>query len=361
MKKRLLQGTRLSRWLSLLLWIAAFFLGGINETRADDTYIWVKRTTIDRDNAWTDVWLHCGEDEYGTYSYWYDNPVVKIDGVQVATFKDLGIPTLASEGSKKAIMSKLESLRPYNEVYKNYNPNHWISITMWDPQLNGDKDNYHMRMIIHLGWNPQGGKHKIEIVGKWVNNDGSPYSKTLSWETSTSSVDNIFPSSVSITRKNGKIVTSWSGLGTHTNYANDFYLYNYTPLPGVKDDTNKNKFDKWRTGSASGSHETNANNWESHTITPRMYHYTDYYDPTFISNVHKTWIKTYSAIRVKGYPKASDVNVSTINTYTKDIKITWGTQIHNSNAVDTNGKWYIFRRKAGDKNTANTKKLGEVN
>ena len=205
MKTKLQFGTHLSRWLSVLLWIAAFFFGGINEMRADDAYIWVKRTTIDRDNAWTDVWLHCGEDEYGTYSYWSDNPVVKIDGVQVATFKDLGIPTLASEGSKKNVMSKLESLRPYGEVYKGFKANEWVTICMWDPQLNKDKDNYHMRMIIHMGWNPEGKAHKIEIVGKWVNNDGSPYSKTLSWTCNATSVG-VFPNSVSASRN--KIVRS---------------------------------------------------------------------------------------------------------------------------------------------------------
>lgn len=329
--------------------------------RADDAYVWVEHKDISPDASWTAGWLHCGEDEHGTYSYWYDNPVVKVDGVQVATFKDLGIPTLASEGSKKNVMSKLESLRPYNDVYKVFKANEWISISMCDPQLNSDKDNYHMHMVIFLGWNPQGTSHKIEIVGKWVNNDGSPYNKTLSWTTDASSVNGIFPSSVSITRKNGKMITSWTGMGVCDGWANDLYLHNYTPLPGMYDDTNKNCYHSFNAGAASnGSKESEANNWISHTIIPRMYHHRIIYDPTFVSNQHKTWLKTYPSIKVKGYPRATNVNVNTINTYTKEIKITWGSEAHNPNSLDTDGTWYIFRRKAGDNDYANTKKLGEV-
>lgn len=73
------------------------------------------------------------------------------------------------------------------------------------------------------------------------------------------------------------------------------------------------------------------------------------------------WFKNYGGIKINGYPKANNVNVTTTNSYTKEIKVTWDAQINDKNSVDTNGKWYIFRRMAGDSKAANTKKLGEVN
>lgn len=332
--------------------------------RADDAYIWVKRTTIDRDNAWTDVWLHCGEDEYGTYSYWSDNPVVKIDGVQVATFKDLGIPTLASEGSKKNVMSKLESLRPYGEVYKVFKANEWVTICMWDPQLNKDKDNYHMRMIIHMGWNPEGKAHKIEIVGKWVNNDGSPYSKTLSWTCNATSAG-VFPNSVSASRnKNGKVKVSWSStVGTYTGFTNKMYVYNLSKnIPA-----NFNAPDplyQFNISSGQTSQEINVDNYKGIILYPTIFHSMEQNTTWYQWSKDKSWtnwFKNYGGIKINGYPKANNVNVTTTNSYTKEIKVTWDAQINDKNSVDTNGKWYIFRRMAGDSKAANTKKLGEVN
>lgn len=364
MRKKLLQGTRLSRWLSVLLWMAAFFFGGTNEMRADDTYIWVNRTTIDRDNAWTDVWLHCGEDEYGTYSYWYDNPVVKIDGVKVATFRDLGIPTLASEGSKKAVMSKLESLRVYNDVYKVFKANEWISICMWDPQFNSDKDNYHMCMDIHMGWNPEGKAHKIEIVGKWVNNDGSPYSKTLSWTCDATSVG-VFPNSVSASRnKNGKVKVSWSSkVGTYTGFTNKMHIYNLSNNIPANFNV-PNPLYQFNISSSQTTQEINVDNYKGIILYPTIFHSMEQNTNWYQWRKDKSWtnwFKNYGGIKINGYPKANNVNVTTINSYTKEIKVTWDAQINDKNAVDTNGKWYIFRRKVGDNNAANTIKLGEIN
>ena len=364
MKTKLQFGTHLSRWLSVLLWMAAFLLGGTNEMRADDTYIWVKRTTIDRDNAWTDVWLHCGEDEYGTYSYWYDNPVVKIDGVKVATFKDLGIPTLASEGSKKNVMSKLESLRPYNDVYKVFKANEWITICMWDPQLNSDKDNYHMCMDIHMGWNPEGKAHKIEIVGKWVNNDGSPYSKTLSWTCNATSVG-VFPNSVSASRnKNGKVKVSWSSkVGTYTGFTNKMHIYNLSN--NIPANFNApNPLYQFNISSSQTTQEINVDNYKGIILYPTIFHSMEQNTNWYQWRKDKSWtnwFKNYGGIKINGYPKANNVNVTTTNSYTKEIKVTWDAQINDKNSVDTNGKWYIFRRMAGDSKAANTKKLGEVN
>lgn len=334
-------------------------LVGITEARADEPYLGEANenyTTM----TYSARRVSIGQIYLSRYSYWYDDPVLYVDDIKVATFKDLGIPTLSAHGGdKQKLFQQLEAILPNNGRYKTYNPpnNMWTSVLLHDPAFNGH--NVSVDITVHTGWQQQGKNHTIKIVGKWVNNDGHPTQKELQWTTSSASINNVFPSTVKVERiGNGKVKVTWNGLGTRPNHTNDICVYPANKVPNMTQGVHSNLVTKVTPTQPNGTHEFKYSNYWALWMYPRVHHSTSY--STAFGRENRVYFNDYGRQIIRGFARANALKVSTLNTYSRKIKLTWVAQVADPDYADTNGKWYIFRRKKGDENMANTEKLAAL-
>lgn len=347
-----------------MLWLAVLCLfgAGWNTVSANAPYLKkADNTSINREGPWFDCWLHIGEDYGSNDSYWVDDPKIYIDDVLVGSFSELGIPTYSSSGTDAGpiyksvgkLFSRLEAMRPYNGVYTTKQVSPYVRVCLWDPRYNGDDTDYQIRIIVHCGWNRNGKAHTLKVVGKWVNNGGSATTYTLTYSSDVTSVD-VFPTSITMSRKNGKLVANWSGMKTYSGFNNQIFLYK-SVHDKPKNITGENLHDKaisnLVTSASSGSYDTEVSNYTPYAIYPVVLHFKNMATTWSSSQTCWTdWVNDgYSQILVAAYPRATDVAVKVNDVNAKSFTVSWGAQFSSSEAHYQNkdGQWYVYRRPTG--------------
>lgn len=99
----------------------------------------------------------------------------------------------------------------------------------------------------------------------------------------------------------------------------------------------------YATLSQTGEFSVNSN-YDPETIYPRFEFYKEAsYNGTDSGSYAFRFDKDYGAITIPGYPCPKDVNVSTVDAFTRKVNVSWGWKVSDASHCDKNGKWYVYR------------------
>ena len=191
----------------------------------------------------------------------------------------------------------------------------------------------------------------LHVNGYWKNNNGSLNNATLTYSLPHNGKA---PSSVSLSRSNGKINLSASLSNCdHTIYS--WYATLFTTQLGEtdwKDPTTSNSIGGITAAFNNNNAEIAADNYKPYTVYPRITakfggewaYYT--HDNGYNTQVHLSggpiMVKDYNVQTVKGYPRAASLNV-TGNIWSKSVSLSWDSEVYDENNCNTDGSWVIFR------------------
>ena len=190
---------------------------------------------------------------------------------------------------------------------------------------------------------------ELRANGWWMNNDGPWYNTTLTYSLPHNGKA---PSSVSLSRSNGKINLSTSLSGCNTTHYHWKATLFTTQIGATdwRDPTSSNSVGGITAAiNSNGKAEIAADNYKPYTVYPRLtarygdgyYRFDDGYSQQLFMG-GPNLVKDYDAITVKGYPRAANVEVIG-DKWGKKNKINWSREIYDTNNVDANGEWCIFR------------------
>lgn len=299
------------------------------------------------------LYLH---EKNGTHSYWVGNPEIWLDGVKICTLTDLGLPIVSNGKDAKTVANELEDLRDYDELYKTYEYNKFISVASWDPRYYSSSKEYWVTIGMTLGYNIEGGNHRVEVRGTWADNEDGQYSgrKTLGFNTKKYSIGNLPASAGAATRKNKTIMWNVDGLKQDRDwrYAVSLQKSDKHSKSFADDDVSLFKYFDTEINALQDSCEFVVNNFLPYTIYPRVITWNNSKNAEWGNGSIKSTFsfrKDYSKVVVKGFPRAGNVSATTVDAYSKSVKVTWTADIYDKANVDTKGRWYVFRKKKDDK------------
>ena len=195
---------------------------------------------------------------------------------------------------------------------------------------------------------------KLKVTGYWHRNGVD--ATNLTTLTVNADISQIkAPEWGTISRSQGQI--SYSGSLTNADITNyDWSLTLFTTQPGATTyvaPSSSNCLDGMKSAAAGAKNinvtfDNATDYYHGYILYPRMsgvrnnpYIHTDPYGN--MSTDGSTLIKDYDAIKIPGYPRAADVSVIG-NKWSKMVSVTWDSDIYDTNNVDANGTWYVFRK-----------------
>ena len=355
-------GWQRCRWLVLFVML---MLSGFVQTAQADTPRWFFTTqTLDVSNPYIDLGIYVLEDN-DAWSYWSSDASkpfkLSLNGYPIVMDGFI----VGRDGTNSWKSRKSNALHWYSHWYE-YNYSYGASeggvagnTYVW---YNSDEE-YWATLILIPQYIFIGHNIELRANGYWKNNktnNAQPYYTSLTYSLPHNGKA---PSSVSLTRSNGKINVgaSFSGCNT-TNYEWSASLF--TQQIGETDWE-----DSWSGNSVgngtepfntNGKAEIEADNYKSYTVYPRLTaRYIDGYSYKVGSYYMRLglegpiMIKDYSVMTVKGYPRAANVEVVG-DKWTRKNTITWQREIYDQNNVDLNGGWCIYRENTDGTFTALT-------
>jgi hypothetical protein len=317
------------------------------------------------------------------YSFWTGDPEIYIDDVKMCNFSNIGIPVYT--GDRDAYKKAIKKYHDDNdEGNKNNpigccNPNYWTSIQTYGPSYYDNSQEYWTNVAINLGWNQEGTAHKIEIKGEWISEQRDKSNADLIYYTNENKI-NTFPA-CEFSRTNKAVTFKASGLTKDGDWRYAFAMYDSESRTSMSEDNNSKNYGYWDTDvNATDITQTMTTYKTPVTVTYGFFSKTQYVDSafnnykpiTFYTRIYNWKVSTVNYhgkqshfvfykdedIIVPGFPRASSLKIETTDAYTKKVKISWSSQVSDSNHSDTNGIWRIFRMKKGD--DTSLKALGDV-
>ncbi len=197
----------------------------------------------------------------------------------------------------------------------------------------------------------------VTFSGDYYNN-GSNYGVYTTSHTYSNS-DIAVPSLGTFSRSNGKIKYSGSLSNVdRSNYIWGLILLNSKPGETTWVEPNSSNCIGGRQCAADNATTMNvsfdADNYKGYTFYPRMsaerksryvYTYASGWSP--VTTIKNNLVKDYEAITIPGYPRAANVEVIGDKWAMKN-QVRWSREIYDTNNVDANGEWCIFRVNGDD-------------
>ena len=195
---------------------------------------------------------------------------------------------------------------------------------------------------------------KLKVTGYWHRNGVD--ATNLTTLTVNADISQIkAPEWGTISRSQGQI--SYSGSLTNADITNyDWSLTLFTTQPGATTyvaPSSSNCLDGMKSAAAGAKNinvtfDNATDYYHGYILYPRMsgvrnnpYIHTDPYGN--MSTDGSTLIKDYDAIKIPGYPRATNVSVEG-KKWTKTVNLSWSSEIYDSNNCSTSGTWSVFRK-----------------
>ena len=331
---------------SRLLWLVllVFVLFSSNQsTNAKEATLWwgAEYVTMDYNRPCIELSLCLGDDK-GDYSYFSDKNLfyVYLDNTLICSSTELDM---------RMGTSALVKLRNsgWNRSYTN--PTTGVYIKAHNPTYH-DSEPWISLMIVP-SYSYMGQNHNVKVTGKYYCNDNNRGIVTL---TAPGYNDKMAVPDMSLTRSNGKI--NYSGSLSNANYTDySWGLTLFTDKPGKTQNLSPTATNclgggtqHATSGASTMSVSFDADNYKGYTFYPRM---SISRNDVFGGSIRPTFFKDYEKVNIPGYPRAASVSFDP-KKWTKTIIISWSSEVYDQNNVDTNGKWYIYRKNLSDNTIA---------
>ena len=330
------------RWLGLLMML--FMLIGSSQTAKADEPNYSTPSDVSYFNPGTHPFYRFALlmfENDGAWSYWYDTAQLTMGGYPA--------PLTGYWPSGSEMKSFYENQKCY--FWK-------MTDTTWGWMMH-IVTNYYSS---HKGWStfvyiPRyafcGYDLDVKMSGKWKSNTAENLSRTLTFSMPNQSVG---PTDATVTRGPGKLIVSANFESCNTGNAYTWKATLFTKQPGATEwvePTVNNSVGGITSAFNSNTNkaEIPANNWMSYTVYPRFsaphngtYNYKFNSNSGALATNGTTIVKDHgSAITLPGYPRAANVSVLG-NKWSKMVSVTWDYDIYDTNNVDANGTWYVFRK-----------------